>query len=794
MNYRQDEVVEKGIRFLVGLYNLFKNVEMYSNRHPATKEIAGECLASIQTLLERRKEIHVVLDNESFFIGSAVIPEQVVTRNPVLNRLRGIFQDKHVESISFNHNVTEAELIHFADSIKTVVNTKTDAAKLIANLHAVTNYALRLNEAPSLNGADSIESLLLSHFLDGSLGTELSEEVRDKLLNELLTSSRSVSRQIIEQIMREETFSYPIITRDALDSLGDKWFFLIGTIIQQILGEKAVESHDVRALTILRKLAPALLGIAPERRGQGIMELYEQLDIIQDGISPAPLQATTPEVEAQKVKRVWDYWKSLDEKNRNMEQFISRVSALVTEVIETGNSDKFDMSGVFEELEELLPRILMYPSLSEKVFSAVTRLSQPRFVYDVITLTIATFSSMENPHPDVASAFQNRILQYVAEDRESCSAIVTTLLKHMIETTSDRNAQYFSDVFDHLVKFHCQNCDRVSSCKVIETAADHIAMRKHSRARMLMLIRIWQDSAHSLLVTSPNEFRQKVSPMAGFPLNPEDFEDFEIREMLTRAWKSFAQAPVFQDIFKNLVANDRETRFKTIKELSRFNTFAIWICLSGLNTQNWYLRRNLATVLSQVVDFDNTNLLRDPLRDPDWHVRFEIISGLANRLIESPEVIAQNADLPVIRIFSMALRDGNRSIRTETYRVIENLKLLSTLRGLKELYQRLATVNSDLDLDERTRLIRLFAHLAQAPKAPVEEIIENIAEIAAQKEGIITPNWMVPIKKAAVDALAMIAHPKARKWLESLANDKPHKRGVVGREARAALTKLDSGG
>lgn len=789
MNFRQDEGVEKGVKCLIGMYNLIKNVEMYSAKHPASKEIAGEWLAILQSLLEWQKEIHVVLDNEGFYIGTTVISESIVTRNPVLTRLRTFLQDKHIESVSFNKSTTEQELIQFADSIKAVINSKADARKMISNLHSLNNYAIRINEAPSPNGTDSIESLLLSHFLDGSLGSELSEEIRDKLLNELLTSSRSVSRQIIEQIMREEAFNYPIIARDALSFLGDKWFFLVGTIILQVLGDKSIESRDVRALAILRKLATGLLGIAPERRGSGINDLFETLDLIQEShISTVP-QSTTPELEAKKVEQLWGYWKELDSRNRGMEQFISRVSALVTEVIETGNTDKFDMSGVFEELMELLPRIMIYPSLSEKVFSAVTRLSQPRFVYDVITFTITAYAALEDPNPEVTAAFQNRILQYSAEDRESCSAVVTNLLRQMIETDSDQIAGHFAEIFEHLVKFHCQNCDRVSSCKVIGTAADHIANRSHSRSRAISLIRIWQDAAHALLVSSPIEFRQTVTPLANMPLNPEDFGDFEIREMLTKAWKSFAQAPIFQDVFKNLVVSDRDTRFKTIKELSRYNAFAVWICLAGLNTQNWYLRRNLATVLSQVVDFDKTNLLRDPLRDPDWHVRFEIISGLANRLIENPGKIPENPDLPIHRIFNMALRDGNRSIRYETYRVIEQLKMLSSLRSLKELYLRLATVNSDLDLEERTRLIRLFALLTQAPNAPFSEIIQTIAEIATQKEGIITPGWMIPLKRAAVEGLAMIQHPDARKWLETLANEKPYKRGVVGREARAALAK-----
>jgi hypothetical protein len=51
---------------------------------------------------------------------------------------------------------------------------------------------------------------------------------------------------------------------------------------------------------------------------------------------------------------------------------------------------------------------------------------------------------------------------------------------------------------------------------------------------------------------------------------------------------------------------------------------------------------------------------------------------------------------------------------------------------------------------------------------------------------------MIPIKKGAVQALENIPHDSAREWIQKLATQKPHKRGIVGREARAALQRMKS--
>jgi hypothetical protein len=305
------------------------------------------------------------------------------------------------------------------------------------------------------------------------------------------------------------------------------------------------------------------------------------------------------------------------------------------------------------------------------------------------------------------------------------------------------------------------------------------------------LLEIWKNLTLELAILSPDEFRNRIIPMALHPFNPDDHPNPEIKTLISSAWQSLADAPVFQTILKNLVSENRDIRFKSISELAGYGAFAIWICLYGLNSQSWHLRRNLATVMGQIVDVRQTNLLREPLRDHDWHVRLEIVKALAERTDEIKELIKLNPDHPIIKIVIMALRDGNRSIRSEAYKPIENLQLVTAFRSLAELFQRLAAVNSDSDIEERVKIIRLCGVLASFSCTASASIIEFLSEVGSQPEGLITPNWMIPIKKAVVEALSSLDYPLAVEKLTMLATQKPFKRGVVGREARAALQRLE---
>ena len=772
----QDEF-ERASRFFTDLYNLVKSLEMYKETHPLTVENTRATIASLKELLDWRREIHISFEGNSIYIDQKELIDVPEAKSLALTRLFAQMKERNINSIIFDRSVTSSEMTTFAKAASATTTISIDARDLPSYLRSKSIFSIRVNMAAETTAPEATESLLLQHFLEGSLGDTLTEPVRGKLFDEISNRSRVGSRQIMELLYREENYNHPVVARDIFVTLGEKWVHLTGSVANRIVPPDSALSpaNKNRYITIIKSLIPAILGLPPARRGPVITPLidaYSEGDFIKMAGEFDRLYQITEITVSEKMN------------------FLDDINRLISEIIEGSQLDVFETTPILEKFKGLIPDVLNYPTLSEKLFIVVNQVRDSQFIFDALVLTLTAYTSMDATHHDITAAMRSRIIRFCTIDRSYCGQLVMESIELLTQASSDDVFNFLTELIQQLESDLCRTCANLPSCPIFEVIAERFRRGGLSGKQQKQLIDIWQFAASQLIQTDSEAFRTLVVPMTLDPFNPDNFQDPDVRDHVVKAWMSFAEAPVFQTIYKNLIVENRDVRFKTIHQLSEYGAFAIWICLAGLNSPNWHLRRNLATVMGQVVDLKQTNLLREPLRDHDWHVRLEIIKALVDRSDEIRDILLHETNHPIIKVFSMALHDGNKSIRQEMYRSIEKLKLSQVFKSLRELYGRLATVNADTDLEERVRILKLSALLSDNPEAPLDAILEFIIEVATMREGIITPNWMIPIKKGAVEALLSMNYPKAHEWLSILASQKPYKRGVVGREARSALQKL----
>ncbi len=766
------EEIEKASVFCADLAALVKTLEMYPESHPRAVTNSEKCVSALMSLLGWKKDVSIFIDDDATLLNNDPVPDALLRKYPGFQRLQPLLRNKNIVSIHVEQSTGEKDLIEFAKILTTAAASPFKKQDVAMVLQEKGVFSIRVNEAPGAVSFDSQGSLLLTHFLEGSLGTTLSEDLKERLFDEIKLYSRSTGRQVFEQLNQESAHSHPIVIRDILPTLGEKWMHFTGGIITDILGEDAILQFDPKVAELLNVFINAIERIPSSRKGKKIDPLIKKITAADD---------------MEKIRLFQAYYEEMKEEIQARQDIYKRTQTIVTEIIEKGNTAAFNPDNILKDIEEILPELQNYPSLNEKLFSAIYRVSAPGFILKFLQAALNSYMNIEDSNPEMVTAFKSRLVSFCSIDSGKCSLMLIPILDGFFYAKSELVSSGLYDVIQQLIEHQSQKFGDIVDMSLVDRAVELIQERNEKLDRRLKVIDLWCKMSKAILNFSVKIFRQQIVPLSEYPLSPETIDDKEVATALADAWKSFSETAVFQDIFKKLTDNDRDTRFKTIKELSRYGAFAAWVCLGGLNSQNWHLRRNLATVLGKVTDLTHIHILKEPLRDHDWHVRLEILSALAERTSEIADKIKSDPNHPIVRIFSMALRDGNPTIRKVAYQPIEEYKLLPALRSLKDIYARLAAVNSDADLDERVRIIHLMAHLATAPDAPVLQIIDYISRIAAQKEGIITPQWMLPIKKAAVNALAKIDHPKAREWLETLATKRPYKRGVAGKYARAVL-------
>lgn len=759
-------------RFICDLVNLVKMIELYTASHPLSREAADQVHKSLLEALVWRNEIHITCGKE-ILVNEKSLEEMKIKRNPAHDRFRSILGEKKVSSLILDQFVTQDELTRLATLLATAA-ALFDTRDLASVLRDESIFSIRVNELPGAPAA-APESLLLTHFIDGSLGNSLAGDVRKRLFTEFRERSHTAGRQVLDRLLEESADSFPLISRDLLVNLGEKWIHFAGDMIQSILNGLEPAEQNRRAVELLEILTPGILTIPGNRLGQAEDAFLHELSDLE------PID---------RIHRFEGFYHKLDARLKEAEPFFNRVKSWVQTIVDEGNRETFDIQSALDEFSSFCNRMLYSSSLTEKVLSAIFRLSERRFVHDLLGLILAGMAELKDPHPDTIAAVQGRLIGYFSSQLEACTHLMIPLVQTMFRARSEKVSDSLFDVIGTAIKLFYYRNEKLSEVPIIELTASILQKDVADIGRFRKLIAIWREASFSLIKKDPQTFRRKVINMVQYPLNPGDFRDSRKQKLVEDAWKSFAEATIFQETFKLMIGDDRDVRFRTMRRLSRYGTFATWVCLGALNNQNWHLRRNLAKVMGMAADLDYASPLLEPLRDQDWRVRLEMIGALAERIPEIENTLKKNADHPVVKILCTALRDGNPKIRQAAYNPIREYNLQAAVKSLKNLYDRLAAVNSDSDIEERVQIIGLLADLASSPDADKKSIVELIAEIAAQKEGLITPHRMIPLKKAAAEALASISHPSALEWLEILASEKPHKRGIIGREARFYLREL----
>ncbi len=776
-NIHRKKLFEKIFRFCSDLMNLVKNTEMYTETHPLSKDALTKSLESTRNFLGQDMDISIFISEDSIVFGDFRITSSMYARYPVFSRFHTLMQGNRISVLSIDANIDADALLTLGKGLS--IAPAVDIEKVEVDTILAEKGISSVNISISLDEfqGETDDSLLLTHFLDGSLGRELNQDLREKLYLELTGAPGSAATQIQDKLRREEAHNHPITKRDLLTTHGEKWIHILGYIIEVLLGREGFESGNPRILDIIEDMVPVILKLSAVRRGEDVDSFLDKLRELD---------------EDAKIQLFYEYWNSREQHLSSLAWLLEQVSVFTERLINISSSQEIDEDELIAEFEKIMPEILAFPTINEKLFSVINRLPNKTLVFEALNASTVAYVDRENPPREVAAALENRLLRFCGENSSACFRMTIHLVKLIVDKDTPHVTLSLGKIVTHIVNNNCPACAYMEDCQLLTYIGSQVDPHQKTPETLKFLVSTWRESAGALLSRDPDEFHRKLAPMAEEEMNPENFDEPILHRQVMDAWKSFADRPYFQDIFNNIVDSNRELRFKTIERLSAFGPVAVLICMGGLDSQNWYLRRNLATVIGQVIDLNQTNILREPLKDPDWHVRLEIISALAKRVEEVADKLREIPNHPLTKILSMALRDGNKQIRNEACKPIEELKLLHALRSLKELYWRLAAVNADADLDERIQIMKLTAELASAEDAPVEDIVEFLGKIGGQKEGLLTPNWMIPIKKGSVQALASIEHPFAQEWLSTLAYEKPHKRGVVGREARSILTKQKS--
>ncbi len=761
-------------QFCSDLFNLVKSLEMYTETHAITMDYLHRCTLSAQTLIGSNPDYVITLDNDGLIFDIFRIADPIYTTKPIFSRIQTLFSDKNLATVTLMQSITEEDILALAIGLK--APSVNDVIELnvsqFLESEDITAIQVTMNNDNESNIPE--ESILLDHFFNGIFMTSINSELQESLYLEFIKTARSAGHQMLEFIRKEEGANYPINHRDLLSSQGEKWFHLLGDSIIKIFGKDALESDNIRVVNVLNELLPTISKMPISIKGTRVETFLSELSNANN---------------TDKIKLLNQFLKNQSEELEQKREFLEKCIFFDENLIEKNLTGDGKNTEFMTDLLHFMPQTLIYPTINEKLFSAMERLRDRAFMLSVIDATMDAYIALENPSSTITSIFENRLINACDNHDEGCYHLTFKIIQKILDAQSDLVIERLGSRLHQMVGKNCNTCPCIDHCTVIDYIVGKIDIKSQSLKCLEFLFGIWREAAYSLLLCSPDEFKKQIAPLSQGKLNPERFENRQIQNMLNASWKSFAETSYFQDMYRNLVDNDREVRFRTIKSLSEFGPFVSWICLRGLDNQNWYLRRNLATVLGETISLNQTDILRTPLKDPDYHVRLAIITALHNRIADVSAVLKQNPIHPLLKIIFMALRDGNPMIRQQTYKIISTLKLTAAVRSLKELYQRLSMVNTENEINERIQILKILSELGNAPDAPVDEIVSFIAEVAAMKEGLITPNWMPAIKKASVQALSDIHHPSSRTWLNTLANEKPYKRSLAGKEARALLAK-----
>lgn len=761
------------IRFCMDFQGLLKSVEMYTTEHLAAVDAAVRCLNSFRGLLYENKTIEIVPGGSSLQIGPTFIPEKILERTPAFQRVSKLLEDRRITMIAIRPDAAADDFLAMAHAL-TVPYEPSVAERQYDELENKTRFRIKIS-GEEIERTESAQHLL-PHVISGKMDIELTEASRELLYLEITRNIEETGRVLQKQMKKEIAPDAPLCPRDVLNDYCNRWVHLLGELLEMIHSGEDTASAE-RQRQVLEMMIPYLETIPEEKRCAEFNELMSKIN--------------TSDLST-KIRLFAEYYDNVFQKVSDYSTFRHRVEQLLENVesLSRGDDSPERIASLVEQLVSIVPGTVNFPVLYQKLTYHIFNTQYPELIHKMLIVTFNTYLKHDDVDPDSIRILVDKSCDLCHTYRDYCQEIVGDFIQILSRTPDARKPERLSPIPVEIITRGCGQCDRIKDCRVLDLLSEAIGNVNLAESLREPFIDLWQQITHALLQQDFNAFRARVPPLAETILAPDKFDDNGLQDMIVDAWKSFADTSYFETLFKRLTNPDRETRFNTIDHISKYGGFAVWLSLGGLHSDNWQLRRNLATIIGRVASLEKPAFLKQVLRDRDWHVRFEVISALRRRVEEVSDQIRKEPDHPLGRLITLALLDGRKEIRQETYTIIETIAPPEAARSLISTYHRLSAVSDDYEIQERVRILTILSELARLERSDTGEIIEFITGIAGMKEGILTPQWMIPLKKGAVESLVAIDTDESRAWLEKLAHKRPYKRGVVGREARSALKKM----
>ncbi|MGB3976789.1 MAG: hypothetical protein WBM02_06395 [bacterium] len=762
------------LRFCIDFQALLKTVEIYTIEHVGSLEAAVRLMGSFRPMAADTDTVSINPGKKALQVGAIHLPLKMVKNNQAIARVFQIFSERDIKLIAIKPDVTSEDFLLMAKTL-TAPFEPIVAERQYEELNLKTGSRVIISSKTASIGMK--EGKMLPLLLSGKLPRALDKSTRNSLFWEITHNVGSSAWAIQKQLKWESQKDSPIGVRDTLTKESDRWVHILGEVMERVHADGDTSSADGQR-EILKLMMPYLASIHVDSRSDEFDNLMNRMDA-------ANVRET--------ITIFAHYYERILKRAEDLETYRQRVERLMKQLEQFVHAEKSEkkelIPSVKSELAAVASAAVTLPIIMEKLNYQVLITNEPELIQPMFFIFLDGFTDQNNIPKYVIDSFSEQVRAFCKKFGDYCESTITGFLKIISDMPPDNQPENLIRIVRETLNTFCGNCPKIKKCSIIETLSKELSRQVLAHPIAYAFLELWQQLAHLFLENDFNAFIAYIVPLAENELSPDRFKDENFQDAIIEAWKSFSGATYFKYLFKRLTESEKQIRFNTIDMISKWGAFAVWLCLGGLTHQSWQLRRNLATIIGRVASLDKPVFLKQVLRDRDWRVRYEVISAIHQRVNEIADQIKNDNDHPLGKIMILALLDGRKQIREEAYAMFELIAPPESVRALINAYNRLSTVGDDYEIDERSKILVLLAGVTKHNLEYADEVIGFISGIAAMKEGILTPQWMVPLKKASVEALEKIDSAGSWDWIQTLAKKRPYKYGVVGREARAALKR-----
>ncbi len=763
-------------RFCADFQTLLKTVEVYTIEHIGSLEAAVRLMGSFRLLAADNGVVSITPVDDVFQVGKVLIPLKIAEKNQVMGRVCQLFNERKILVIAIKPDVSPDDFLWMAKTL-TAPFEPTVAEHQYEELNLKTGSRIVVSSRSATIGVQ--EGKMLPLLLSGKLPALLNKSTRKTLFWEITNNVESSAWAIQKQLRWELRKDSPLSIRDFLTAESDRWIHILGEVMERVHADGDTSSAEGQK-EILKLMLPYLATISVDRRSEEFNRLMSQanMDNIREMIG---LFAQYYDSVLQRVEDLAEYRERVRELMKQLDQLVHVKKVEKNTLISTAKL----------QLASIAPAVVTLPTVMGKLNHRVLLTNEPEIIQPLFFIILDGFTDQKDIPQDFIDDFSEQAITFCKKFCDYCESTINGFLKILSDMPAENELSKLVRIIREALSTFCDSCSKTRDCSIIQTLSSELSRQTLSQPIALAFLELWQQLAHVFLEKDFNAFIAQIIPLAEHDLSPDRFTDEKLQDALIETWRSFAGATYFKYLFKRLTEQEKKIRFDTIETISKWGAFSVWLCLGGLSSQNWQLRRNLATIIGRVASLNKPAFLKQVLRDRDWRVRYEVISAIHSRLGEISDQIKSDNDHPLGKIMILALLDRRKQIREEVYAIFESITPPESVRALINAYNRLSAVGDDYEVDERAKILALLASATKHNQDYIDEVIDFISGVATMKEKLLTPQWMIPLKKASVEALMKIDTPKSHDWIKTLAKKRPYKNGVVGREARAALKRIE---